>query len=190
MTSVPPLRQTEHVGDRCPDHRGSAGTEMIVLSGDRLRRFTFRRDFFSFSLSHSAMAVLTIHKFLRTLALTITSLRTNWKFRFAAHYTYKNGKRRLRLHRMCPILAVSNRIATLGAARDTSLEFLVQRSCRHPRAGDGTSLFVTLWEFEVKPEVKNCLSVHTGDGEWRSSSAGCAVSRDAAAARCRRPAFT
>jgi hypothetical protein len=64
---------------------------------------------------------------------------------------------------------VSNRIATLGAARETSLKFLVQKElhCQHPRAGDGTTLFVTLWEFEVKPGSAELFEHTYGpEGQW------------------------
>jgi len=62
---------------------------------------------------------------------------------------------------------VSNRIATLGAARETSLKFLVQKDCQHPRAGDGTTLFVTLWDFEVKPGSEELFERTYGlDGAW------------------------
>jgi heme-degrading monooxygenase HmoA len=68
---------------------------------------------------------------------------------------------------MYPILVVSNRIATLGAARDTSLNFWFRRNCQHPRAGDGTTLFVTLWEFEVKRGSEELFERTYGpEGEW------------------------
>jgi heme-degrading monooxygenase HmoA len=64
-------------------------------------------------------------------------------------------------------VVVSNRIAPLGTARETSLKFLVQKDCQHPRAGDGTTLFVTLWEFEVKPGSKELFERTYGpEGQW------------------------
>jgi heme-degrading monooxygenase HmoA len=60
---------------------------------------------------------------------------------------------------------VSNRIATLGAASD----FLgvSKRNCQQPRAGDGTTLFVALWEFEVKPGSEEKFEkVYGADGAW------------------------
>ena len=61
------------------DHAGSAGPEMIVLAaGTALRRFTFGAGFLFFvAIAIAAMAVLTIHKYLRTLTLTLNSSRTN-----------------------------------------------------------------------------------------------------------------
>jgi hypothetical protein len=47
-------------------------------------------------------------------------------------------------------LVLSNRIATLGLATDTAFRFQIERIANVRDAGDGTSLFVTLWEFEVK----------------------------------------
>jgi hypothetical protein len=95
-----------------------------------LGRFTFGAGLLFFvAIAIAAMAVLTIHKFLRTLALTITSLGN--ELGIPLHSTAirikmeKGGLRTAPL--LCPILAVSNRIATLGAARDTSLKFLVQK---------------------------------------------------------------
>jgi heme-degrading monooxygenase HmoA len=60
---------------------------------------------------------------------------------------------------------VSNRIATLGAASD----FLgvSERNCQRPRAGDGTTLFVALWEFEVKSGCEEKFEeVYGPSGAW------------------------
>jgi hypothetical protein len=112
------------------DHAGSAGTEMIVLAaGTTLRRFTFGAGLLFFvAIAVAAMAVLTVHKYLRTLTLTLNSSRNELgKFASQHSYTYENRFGRFtHCTLMCPILVVSNRIATLGAARDTSLKFLVQ----------------------------------------------------------------
>jgi hypothetical protein len=71
------------------------------------------------------------------------------------------------LHPLYPTWFVSNRIATLGAASDTSLNFRFRRNCQHPRAGDGTTLFVTLWEFEVKSGSEELFERTYGpDGAW------------------------
>jgi hypothetical protein len=53
------------------DHAGSAGPEMIVLAaGTTLRRLTFGAGLLFFvAIAVAAMAVLTIHKYLRTLRL-------------------------------------------------------------------------------------------------------------------------
>ena len=61
------------------DHAGSAGPQVIVLAaGTALRRFTFGAGFLFFvAIAIAAMAVLTIHKYLRTLTLTLNSSRTN-----------------------------------------------------------------------------------------------------------------
>jgi len=58
------------------DHARSAGTEMIVLSARAaLRGLTFGARFFFFvGIAITAMTVLTIHKILRTLARTLTSM--------------------------------------------------------------------------------------------------------------------
>jgi len=56
-------------------------------------------------------------------------------------------------------------IATLGPAKD----FLgvSKRNCQQPRAGDGTTLFVALWEFEVKPGCEEKFEkVYGADGAW------------------------
>ena len=113
------------------DHAGSAGTEMIVLpAGTTLRGLTFGAGLLFFvAIAVAAMAVLTIHKYLRTLTHTLKSWR-NELGKFAAQHrcTYENRFGRFRhCTLMCPILVVSNRIATLGAARDTSLKFLFQK---------------------------------------------------------------
>jgi len=59
------------------DHARSARAEMIVLSaGTALGWLAFRAGLlFFFGIAIAAMAVLTIHKFLRTLARTLASLR-------------------------------------------------------------------------------------------------------------------
>ena len=58
------------------DHARSAGTEMIVLSaGTALWGLTFgARLLFFIGIAIAAMTVLTIHKILRTLARTLTSV--------------------------------------------------------------------------------------------------------------------
>src|SRR6266436_9791079 len=74
------------------------------------------------------MAVLTIHKYLRKLTLTLNSSRNELgKFASQHSYTYERFGRSTHCTLMCPILVVSNRIATPGAARDTSLKFLFQK---------------------------------------------------------------
>lgn len=60
---------------------------------------------------------------------------------------------------------VSNRIATLGAASD--FQGVSERNCQQPRAGDETTLFVALWEFEVKPGYEEKFEkVYGVDGAW------------------------
>jgi len=60
---------------------------------------------------------------------------------------------------------VSNRIATLGAASD--FQGVSERNCQQPRAGDETTLFVALWEFEVKPgDEEKFEKVYGADGAW------------------------
>jgi len=60
---------------------------------------------------------------------------------------------------------VSNRIATLGAASD--FQGVSERNCQQPRAGDETTLFVALWEFEVKPGCEEKFErVYGADGSW------------------------
>jgi heme-degrading monooxygenase HmoA len=59
----------------------------------------------------------------------------------------------------------SNRIATLGAASD--FQGVSERNCQQPRAGDETTLFVALWEFEVKPGCEEKFEkVYGADGAW------------------------
>ena len=60
---------------------------------------------------------------------------------------------------------VSNRIATLGAASD--FQGVSERNCQQPRAGDGTTLFLALWEFEVKRGSEEKFEeVYGADGAW------------------------
>jgi heme-degrading monooxygenase HmoA len=60
---------------------------------------------------------------------------------------------------------VSNRIATLGAASD--FQGVSERNCQQPRAGDETTLFVALWEFEVKLGCEEKFEkVYGADGAW------------------------
>jgi len=60
---------------------------------------------------------------------------------------------------------VSNRIATLGAAND--FQGVSERNCQQPRPGDKTTLFVALWEFEVKPGCEEKFEkVYGADGAW------------------------
>ncbi|HKW62266.1 MAG TPA: antibiotic biosynthesis monooxygenase, partial [Candidatus Acidoferrum sp.] len=60
----------------------------------------------------------------------------------------------------------SNWIATLGRTALCLPEFALQSDVR-PRAGDGTSMFVALWEFEVKPGCqKRFLKVYGPEGDW------------------------
>ena len=58
------------------DHARGAGAEMIVLSaGAALRGLTFGARFlFFFGIAIAAMTVLTIHKILRAIASTLTSV--------------------------------------------------------------------------------------------------------------------
>jgi len=45
--------------------------------------------------------------------------------------------------------------------------FWFRRNCRHPKAGDGTTLFVTLWEYEVKRGSEELFEKAYGpDGDW------------------------
>jgi hypothetical protein len=95
-----------------------------------LRRLTFGAGLLFFvAIAVAAMAVLTIHKYLRTLTLTLNSSRNELgKFAPQHSYTYENRfGRSTHCTLMCPILVVSNRIATPGAARDTSLKFPFQK---------------------------------------------------------------
>src|SRR5215472_16354783 len=65
-----------------------------------------------------------------------------------------------------PTWHVSNRIATLGRTEKSSPRVLMQRWAR-PRAGDGTSMFVALWEFEVKPGCdERFATVYGPEGDW------------------------
>jgi heme-degrading monooxygenase HmoA len=60
---------------------------------------------------------------------------------------------------------VSNRIATLGAASD--FQGVSERNCQQPRAGDGTTLFLALWEFEVKRGSEEKFEeVYGAEGAW------------------------
>jgi len=46
-------------------------------------------------------------------------------------------------------------------------DFWFRRNGQHPRAGDGTTLFVTLWEFEVKSGSEELFErTYGADGEW------------------------
>jgi hypothetical protein len=69
---------------------------------------------------------------------------------------------------MCPILVVSNRIATLGAARATSLRFLIQKELPATKSRRWDNLVCNSMGIRVRVEAKNCLSVHTPDGAWAS----------------------
>ena len=61
---------------------------------------------------------------------------------------------------------MSIRIATLGRTALSLHEFALQSDVR-PRAGDGTSMFVALWEFEVKPRSKKRFQkVYGPGGDW------------------------
>ena len=60
---------------------------------------------------------------------------------------------------------VSNRIATLGAA--SNFRGVSKWVCQQPRPGDKTTLFVALWEFEVKPGCEEKFEkVYGADGAW------------------------
>lgn len=60
---------------------------------------------------------------------------------------------------------VSNRIATLGAA--SGFQGVSERNCQRPRAGDETTLFLALWEFEVKPGSEELFEkVYGPNGAW------------------------
>lgn len=60
---------------------------------------------------------------------------------------------------------VSNRIATLGAA--SNFLWVSEQNCQQPNTGDGTTLFVALWEFEVKPGSEEKFErVYGADGSW------------------------
>jgi hypothetical protein len=75
------------------DHARSAGTKMIVLAARAaLRRLTFGAGFLFFvAIAIAAMAVLTIHKYLRTLTITLNSSRNELgKFASQHSYTYEN----------------------------------------------------------------------------------------------------
>jgi len=46
-------------------------------------------------------------------------------------------------------------------------DFRFRRDCQHPRAEDGTTLFVTLWEFEVKSGSEELFEQAYGpEGAW------------------------
>src|SRR5262245_34145831 len=128
------------------------------------------------------MAVLTIHKRLR--ALSLLSARSYQTLRrqeeligsCGADLHLQNGKRaaffvytvcsRVRSHRTRETV-LSNRIATLGLATDTAFRFQNQRSANIRDAGDGTTLFLTLWEFEVKSGCEELFERAYGpEGEW------------------------
>jgi len=90
--------------------------------------------------------------------------------------TYKTRKRavffvytvcsRVRSHRTRETV-LSNRIATLGLATDTAFRFQNQRSANIREAGDGTTFFLTLWEFEVKSGCEELFEQAYGtEGEW------------------------
>jgi heme-degrading monooxygenase HmoA len=65
-------------------------------------------------------------------------------------------------------LILSNRIATLGVATHTAFRFFRFKRIANVRdAGDGTSLFVTLWEFEVKSGSEELFEQAYGpEGDW------------------------
>jgi len=61
---------------------------------------------------------------------------------------------------------VSNRIATLGRTAQSFPKDFLQSSVR-PGTGDGTSMFVALWEFEVKPGCEERFEkVYGPGGDW------------------------
>ena len=65
-----------------------------------------------------------------------------------------------------PTWLVSNWIATLGRTALCLPEFALQSDVR-PRAGDGTSIFLAVWEFEVKPGCQErFLKVYGPEGDW------------------------
>jgi hypothetical protein len=60
---------------------------------------------------------------------------------------------------------VSDRIATLGPQRN--LDFEVSNRIGYVQAGDGTSMFLVLWEFEVKPGNEERFELVYGpSGKW------------------------
>jgi len=65
-----------------------------------------------------------------------------------------------------PTWLVSIRIATLGRTALSLHGFALQSDVR-PRAGDGTSMFVALWEVEVKPRCQERFQkVYGPGGDW------------------------
>jgi hypothetical protein len=60
-------------------------------------------------------------------------------------------------------------IGLLRLARQAILpqNFRFRRNCQHPRAEDGTTMFVTPWEFEVKSGSEDLFERTYGpEGEW------------------------
>jgi heme-degrading monooxygenase HmoA len=172
------------------DHARRARAEVIVLSawtaGGRPLFGTCFSVFF-FRIAVTAMAVLTVHKRLRASGLLLAGQRSlaatqDERNRLVTRQTctYKTGKQAaifvvtlvmpgcLRPERQAAgKLDLSNRIATLGLATDTAFRFQKQRSANVRDAGDGTTLFVTLWEFEVKSGCEELFEQAYGpEGRW------------------------
>jgi len=130
------------------NHARSARAEMIVLSaGSALGWFAFRAGLlFFFAIAIAAMAVLAIHRFLRTQLHT-----QEWK-----RAAYTTGT----------VICIQSDCYTWRGKRYFP-NISVQRNRRHPRAGDGTTLFLTLWEFEVKSGSEELFEQAYGlEGQW------------------------
>src|SRR6266436_116917 len=123
------------------------------------------------------MVVLTIHKILRSLTGTLALALISWRnelgeFASQRSYTYRNEDGRFKvLHpNLYPIVVcIQSDCYAWRGKRYFPKNFRFRRNCQHPRAGDGTTLFVTLWEFEVKPGSEELFERTYGpEGEWAS----------------------
>src|SRR5579863_3420296 len=124
----------------------------MVRSSTRatLRRLTISSFFFFmlFRVTIAAVAVLAIHKRLRPSAST------------DCHFNVYLHNYREDLFASCIQSGCYNRSAG-------QLPYEVFLDCRVARAGDGTTMVVALWEYEVKPGCEESFQfAYSPQGDW------------------------
>jgi hypothetical protein len=97
------------------------------------------------------MTILSIHKRLRPGTMP--------------DYNWNDPNRSANAHANINQWYVSDRIITLGPQRNRYPE--VQNRIGYVQAGDGTSMFLILWEYDVKPGWEEQYErVYGPDGDW------------------------
>jgi hypothetical protein len=133
------------------DHARRAGAELIGAARTAGWRLLFVRTLALLTflgIAVTAMTILSIHKCLRPPALT------------DCHgYNLDLCATRCQLG-----------LYPIGLLHSAGLRYAYQNVLQNgvrPRAGDGTSMFVTLWEFEVKPGCEERFQkVYGPEGDW------------------------